>query len=81
MGFWFCGVDEVGELHGVLDKEDGDVVADNVPVTLFRVELYGEATDIADCVGGATTSKNSGKPDKDWRRTSSIGEDASVGYV
>ena len=30
------GVDQIGELDGVLDEEDGDVVADNVKVALIR---------------------------------------------
>jgi len=53
--FWvaFLGVDEVGELVGVADEEDGGVVADEVPVALVGVELHGEATDIAFGVGGA----------------------------
>jgi hypothetical protein len=37
-------------LHGILDKENGNVVANNVPVTLFSVELDRETTDIADSV-------------------------------
>ena len=47
------GVDEVGELDRVLDEEDRDVVADEVPVALLRVELHGEAADVAGEVGRA----------------------------
>ena len=36
-----------GNLIGVLDEEDGDVVADEVPVALLRVELHREAADVA----------------------------------
>ena len=32
VGLLLGGVDEVGKLDGVLDEEDGDVVADEVPV-------------------------------------------------
>ena len=41
------GVDEVGELDRVLDEEHRDVVADEIPVALLRVELDGEAADVA----------------------------------
>ena len=47
IGLLLHGVDEVGELDRVLDEEDRDVVADEVPVALLRVELHGEAADVA----------------------------------
>jgi hypothetical protein len=36
-------MNEVGELDGVLDEEDRDVVADEIPVALLSVELDGKA--------------------------------------
>jgi len=51
--FGFPGVNYVGEFNCVLDEEDGDVVAYDIPVALSSVEFDGEATDVADCVGGA----------------------------
>lgn len=33
IGFWLDAVDKIGELEGVLDEEDGDVVADDVPIS------------------------------------------------
>ena len=47
------GVDEVGELHRVLDEEHRDVVADEVPVALVGVELHREAAHVARGVGRA----------------------------
>ena len=47
------GVDQVGKLDGVLDEEDRDVVADDVPVALLGVELDREAAHIAREVGRA----------------------------
>jgi len=38
------GVDEIGELDGVLNKEDWGVIADHVVVAFFSVMLDGEAT-------------------------------------
>ena len=40
-------VDHVGELDRILDEEHGDVVADQIPVALLRVELDREATHVA----------------------------------
>ena len=53
VGLLLDGVDEVGELDRVLDEEHRDVVADEVPVALLRVELHGEAADVAGQVGRA----------------------------
>lgn len=49
-------VDNVGELHGILDEEDGNVVSNDIPVTLLGVELDGKTTNIADCVSRTTAS-------------------------
>ena len=46
-------VDQVGELDRVLDEEDRDVVADEVPVALLGVELDREAAHVARQVGRA----------------------------
>jgi hypothetical protein len=45
------GMDDVGELHRVLDEEHRDVVAHQVPVALFGIELDGEAARVAHGVG------------------------------
>jgi hypothetical protein len=47
VGLGLHGVDQVGELDRVLDEEDRDVVADDVPVAFLGVELDGEAADVA----------------------------------
>src|ERR1035437_11060150 len=43
VGFHFYGMDEVGEFDGILDEENRDVVADQVPVAFFSVELDGKS--------------------------------------
>ena len=48
MRFRLDSVHEVRELHRVLYEENGDIVADDVPVTLVSVELYSKTTNIAD---------------------------------
>lgn len=42
LGVTLLGVDEVGELGGVADEEDGCVVKDPVEVTLLGPNLDGE---------------------------------------
>src|ERR1039457_4457089 len=44
VGFHLDGMDEVGEFNGVLDEENWDVVADQVPVAFLGVKLDGKST-------------------------------------
>jgi hypothetical protein len=46
-------VDDIRKLDGVLNKEHGDVVANDVPIAFLCVEFYREATDVAREVGRA----------------------------
>lgn len=50
------GMDDIGELDGVLDEEDGDVVAYDVPVALLGVKFDCKAAHITDGIGRATAS-------------------------
>lgn len=45
--FHLHGMDQIRELDRILNEEDRDVVADQVPVALSRVELHGEAPHVA----------------------------------
>ncbi len=47
VGLRLDGVDEVGKLDRVLDEEDRNVVADEIPVALLGVELHRKAAHIA----------------------------------
>ena len=47
------GMDHVGELDRVLDEEDRDVVADDVPVAFLGIELDGEAAHVARQIEGS----------------------------
>ena len=51
-------VDDIGELDGVLDEENGNVVANEIPVTLLGVELGRETTDITNSVGTAPAAED-----------------------
>ena len=61
------GMDQIRELDGILDEEDGDVVADNVPVALLRVEFHGKPTHIARHIGRALVASHRGEAGKDIR--------------
>jgi hypothetical protein len=55
------GMNEVGELHRVLDEEDRDVVAHQIPVALVGVELDGETANVARGVGRAAFAGHGGE--------------------
>ena len=75
------GVDDVGELDGVLDEEDRDVVADEVPVALLRVELDGEAADVASEVERALVPGHGREPDEHRRVLAGPLEQVGPGHV
>jgi len=51
-------VHEVRKLHRVLDEKDGDVVANEIPVPLIRIELDREATDVPGGIGRAAFAED-----------------------
>ena len=61
VGLLLHGMHEVGELDRVLDEEDGDVVADDVPVALLRVQLHGEAAHVTGEVERALAAGDGGE--------------------
>ena len=73
-------MDDVGKFDGILNEEDRDVVANDVPVALLRVELGGETPNITNGVGAATGPSNSGKADEYRGRAGSVVEDGGMSY-
>ena len=67
VGLLLGRVNEVGKLDGVLDEEDRDVVADDVPVALFGIELHRKAAHIARKVCRALVACNRREADKGGR--------------
>ena len=65
VGLLLRGMDQVGELDRVLDEEDGDVVADEIPVAFLGVELHREAAHVAGQVGGALVARHGGEAHED----------------
>ena len=56
--FGLGGMDQVGKFERILDEEDRDVVAHQVPVALIGVELDGEAAHVARRVGRAALARH-----------------------
>jgi hypothetical protein len=44
--FLFRCVNEIGKLDGVLNEKHRDIIANEVPIPLFGVELNGEASHV-----------------------------------
>jgi hypothetical protein len=72
-------MEEVWELHGVLDEEDWGVVANHVVVSFFGVELDGESTRISVAIVGYTLSSNGGESEEDWSSLANLAEEGSLG--
>ena len=68
-------VDEVGELDRVLDEEDRDVVADEVPVAFLGIELDGEAAHVARRIDRPGTAGHGREAGEDGRALADLGQD------
>jgi hypothetical protein len=56
-------VDHIGELDGVTDEEDREVVPHEIPVAVLGVELHRKAARIARNFGRIPSADDSGEPD------------------
>ena len=54
-------MDQVGELDRILNEEDRDIVADQIPIAFLRVELDREAAHIARQIGRTLRSRDGRK--------------------
>ena len=69
------GVDQVGKLDRVLDEEHRDVIADQVPVALRRVELRGETAHVAGEIGRTLVAGHGGEAGEGGRLDADLVED------
>ena len=79
----FGSMDEVRKLHRVLNEEDRDVVADQIPDAFVGIELHREPADVARRVGRAALADHRGEADEDRRALAGFGEDrrrANLGH-
>ena len=80
-GVALLGVDEAGEEDGIPDKEDGRVVAHEVPVTLLGVELHGEAPRVAGCVGRPGLAAHRGEAKEAACLLTNLAEDGGLAVL
>ena len=74
-------VDQVGELHRVLDEEDGDVVADQIEVALVGVELHREAAHVARQIGRPPRARHRGEAHEDRRLLCRVLQERGTGVA
>ncbi len=70
---------EVGEAERVAEEEHRRVVADDVPVAVFGVELQRSAADVALRIGGAALAGNRREAGEHRRLLADLGEDLRLG--
>jgi hypothetical protein len=68
-------------MKNLLNKENRNIVADNIPVALFRVEFDGEAAHISNSVCGTTTTKDSREAHESGCLAGGVGKNTSRGNV
>ena len=74
-------VDEAGEHDGIVDEEDGGVVADQVPVALLGVDFDGESARVADGVCRAALATDSRETDSQRSLLADLGEDGGAAVL
>ena len=79
MRFGLHAVDQVGELHRILDEEDRDVVADQIIDALIGVELHGEAAHVTRQVGAAPRTGHCAEAHENRRAARRIVEKTGLG--
>lgn len=81
LGVSLLGVDEVRELDGVSNEEDGGVVSNHVPVALLSVELDGKTSGVSLSVGRSLFSSDGGETYGDGSSLSDGVEEVSMGEL
>ena len=66
IGFFFRSMDEVGKFDRILDKKDGDIVADDVPVAFLGIKLHREAANIPREIGRSFVTGHGRESHKSW---------------
>ena len=74
-------MDDIRELHRILNEEDRNVVSNNVPVALIGIELDSEASHISNSIGRATATKDGREAKEDRSCARCVGEDASRSHI
>src|SRR5664279_492694 len=72
--FHFYSMDEVGEFDGILDEENRDVVADQVPVAFLSVKLNRKSAHVTRGIYRTSAAGNGGYTGKQGRLHTDLGE-------
>ncbi len=64
--FLLDGMNHIGKSNGILDEEDRNIIAYEIPVAFLGVNLNGEAAHIASKIERPFRSCDGGKPDENW---------------
>lgn len=75
VGLHLHRMDQVGELDRILDEEDRDVVADEVPVSFLGIELDGKAAHVARGVDRAGSARDGRKAHEHFGLRLDLGQD------
>lgn len=73
----FLCVNEAWEEDRVTNEKDRGVVTNQIPDTLFRVELDCESTRITNSISRTTFTTNLGETDRNWSAFANAGEQSS----
>ena len=79
--FWLDRMDEIRELDRLLDEEDGDVIANDVPVAFFGVEFGGETSNVSDSVCASSATLDGREANKGWCSARGVGQHPSGGDI
>lgn len=77
----FNRMNDIRELDRVLNKEDRNVIPDNIPVSLRGIHLDGEPAHIAHRIRAALATLHSREPHEQRRLPAGIGQDPGGCYV
>jgi len=67
-------MDEIGEFYGILNEENRNVVADQVPVALLGVKLDGKPAYVTRCVDRTCAACDSRYASKHWCLLTHLGK-------
>src|SRR5674476_3138 len=81
VGFHLDGMDEVGEFDGILNEENRDVDADQVPVAFLGVELDRKAAYVARGVDRAGAARDGRQARKHGGFLAHLGEYPGAGVL
>ena len=58
VGFHFDGMNQVGKLDRILNKEDRDIIADEIEIAFLGIEFDGKTADIARQIDGTRAARD-----------------------